>query len=93
MGINVRNVKLAAFALGATFWRRSLYHVRRLPRLLYFTGILLVYGIHRHPYHGGTGRHGSHPGRDSGCYPVFTLLPEFLRFTANRCNKWYLANC
>ena len=60
MGINTRNVKLLAFAMGATFGGVCRRAVRVVPGLRQ-PGELHPDRVHHDPVHGGAGRHGQRP--------------------------------
>ncbi len=79
MGINTRNVKLLAFAMGASFGGAVGRDVRRVPGLR-VAGIVHVLGIDRRAGVRGARRHGPHSGRDPR-RGAARRVPEFLRST------------
>ncbi len=62
MGINTRNIKLLAFAMGATFGGTVRRTVRRVSGFRQ-PGKFRPDGIDHDPVHGGAGRHGQHRRR------------------------------
>jgi branched-chain amino acid transport system permease protein len=77
MGINTRNIKLLAFAMGASFGGVAGGPVCRFPGLCQ-PGELQPDGIGDGAVHGGAGRHGHIPGVILGAV-LLTLTPEVLR--------------
>ena len=76
MGINTRNIKLLAFAMGASFGgvAGGLFAGFRVCQ----PGKLHSDGIGDGAVHGGAGRHGAYPGIILGVV-LLTLTPELLR--------------
>ena len=60
MGINTRNIKLLAFAMGASFGGVAGALFASMQGFV--SRELLADGIHLHPVHGRAGRHGPYPG-------------------------------
>ena len=76
MGINTRNIKLLAFAMGASFGGVAGALFASMQGFV--SPESFADGIHLHPVHGRAGRHGPYPGVILGAI-ILAGLPEFLR--------------